>query len=86
MLTFDPEVAITAGENSGLTLAQDFALVSLITSAAQFKNNQFICEAQFAKLDAATVSNSKNAKQAIGGWVATQGHKPIQVTGGWLTP
>ena len=86
LLSFDPEVAITAGENSGLTLAQDFALLSLTTSAAEFKNNQFICKAQLAKLDETIASTSKTSKQAIVGWIATQGHQPIQVTGGWLTP
>lgn len=82
-LAFDPPMKITAGENNGITLGQDFALLSLTSSPAEFKNNQFNCKTQLARSNPKRV-RANTPKQAFIGWMATSGHKPIQVTGGWL--
>jgi len=84
LLAFDPSVKVTAGENSGLKLSQDFAMLEIASSHAEFKNDQFTCNAQLSKLPALAVKPTKNRKYAVVSWMASQLHSPIQVTGGWL--
>jgi len=84
LLAFDPSVKVTAGENSGLNLSQDFAMLEITTSPAEFKNDHFTCNAQLSKLPALTNQPAKNRKYAVVSWMASQLHSPIQVTGGWL--
>ena len=84
LLAFDPSVKVTAGENSGLILSQDFAMLEITTSHAEFKNDHFTCSAQLSKLPALTNQPANNRRYAVVSWMVSQLHSPIQVTGGWL--
>lgn len=86
LLNFDKNVAIGAGENSGLSIAQNFSSLNFLTAVAEVKNHNYQCEVntqQFTKL----LSNNSAAnqhKQAFVGWLTTKSNKNIQATGGWL--
>jgi len=84
LLAFDPSVKVTAGENSGLNLSQDFAMLEITTSHAEFKDDYFKCNAQLSTLPALKDKPTKNRKYAVVSWMSSQLHSPIQVTGGWL--
>jgi len=84
LLSFDPHVEITAGENSGLSLSQDFAMLEILTERSEFKNDHYKCATSLTALPRLTQSLGVIKKYALFGWMASQTHRPIQVTGGWL--
>ena len=71
---------VTAGENSGLVLNHDFAVLSLVTCPLISRTNGF---QGTVVIDA----NSKGVagRLALAAWVTHSGElKPLQATGGWL--
>jgi hypothetical protein len=86
LLNFDKNVVIGAGENSGLSIAQNFSSLNFLSSTAEVKNHNYHCKVntqQFTKL----LSNNSVVnlqKQAFVGWLTTKSNKNIQATGGWL--
>ena len=84
LLTFDENVEIMAGENSGLTIAQDFVLLSLDSVDAEFNNNNYQCRVKVSALEQINNLGIDGRKYAIIGWMENIIAAPIQVTGGWL--
>jgi len=77
-LGFGLSTKVTAGENSGRNLSQDFVVLSLLDQHLQSGS---------AKLpfDAATVTPSPDTRVAIAVWITKSGQpEPLQAVGGWL--
>jgi hypothetical protein len=73
---------VTAGENSGATLRQEFVALALATHP--LVSNDTAHRAEFA-LPAPTVKDVP--RRALAAWVTRRGKfEPVQATGGWLAP
>jgi hypothetical protein len=71
-LGFDLTTKVTAGENSGRSLGQDFVVLSLTNQ------KMFGGKAEFA-------FNPDSRAGAVAAWITSPNHiEPIQVLGGWL--
>lgn len=79
LLGFGLETHVNAGENRGRLLKHDFVVLDVVEQNSQNGNWR-------AKLPSSP--HAKNAKRlALVAWVSDPGkQRPIQITGGWLTP
>ncbi len=74
---------VTAGENSGATLRQEFVALGLTRRALAATGGSHRAEFSLPNV----IVKSKEAPRAMAAWVTRHGElAPVQATGGWLAP